>query len=321
MDDDIDIDLREVDLITSSNTSGEVATFDFSDIDDVSSIAVNVPYEDADGVYYDDSGDVLFQINRSGNTVVAYEDFKKLDNGVTAAPTFSSPANVFSNGRGLAFSRGRVIIAQDGNDSNGNQNKLIVMDYDDDNGFTLRNVFTVDFNLWGIFADGDDVYAIVDNSSDVAYFNEFYDNETDGAIVPSRMVTIEGLTRTHGIHFSDSENETVILTDIGDAAEGDDGALILIKDFDDKVLNAEANGGVISTADQIRFAGSNTQLGNPVDVEYDSVSERIYVAERKTAGGMLLVFDYDENENGGNIAPLYKTSVAGISSVALDTGL
>ncbi len=319
VDDDIINNLREADLFTSSNTSGEIMTFDFSDKDNITSFKNTVPYADADGIYYDDSGDVFFQINRTDNRVEAFEEFKKAGEGASITPTFSSPAGEFTNGRGLAFSRNRVIVAQDGNDDNGNENKIVVYDYDDDDGFTLRSTHTVDFNLWGIFAEDDDVYAVIDNSSEIAYFDEFYDLE-EGAVTPTKVVSIEGLVRTHGIHFSEVQGERVILTDVGDADSDSDGAIIVIEDFDDKVNDAAQN-GVIALSDQVRFAGSNTFLGNPVDVEYDHITDRIYVAERKTDGGLLLVFDVDDNENGGNVTPMYNANVAGISSVALDLGL
>lgn len=323
-DDEGDVDdpisIREVDAFTSTNTDGEILTFDFSDLDDdpnVTNKRNTVAYADADGIYYNDFKDLLIQVSRTDNKVYVYEDFKDAEAGAAVTPDFESEEGLFSNARGITFGRDRIIVAQDGNDANNNVNKLVVFNLDDKRP-VLRNTFTVDINLWGIFYDDNDLYVISDNTSDVAIYKDFFDNETDGDLTPTMTVTIEGLVRTHGLTFSDADDELMILTDVGDAASDSDGQVIFIRDFDDK-SEAAGDGGTIALADQIVIRGEGTFLGNPVDVDYDQLTERIFVSERKTDGGRLLVFD--RPETSGNPAPIYNTTVPGISSLALDLGL
>ena len=323
-DDEIDLDLRDVDLFTSSNTSGTIETYDFSEINDdddmtVTSKSNTVPYADADGIYYDDSNDRLIQVSRTDNRVYAYNDFKDLADGAAATPSLSGPEGAFTNARGITFGRNRVIVAQDGNDANNNENKIIIFNVEDDR-ITLRNTYTVDFNLWGVHVEDETLYAIEDNSNRVAVFNEIFDN-LDGAITPSKVVAIEGIVRTHGLHFSDAIGEDLmILTDVGSADSDNDGKIIFIEDFDDLLDNTE-NNGTIALSEQMVISGQNTQLGNPVDVEWDHLQNQVFVAERKRDGGLVLVFDMPENTGTTSPTPIFSRASPGIASVALDLGL
>ena len=56
-------------------------------------------------------------------------------------------------------------------------------------------------------------------------------------------------------------------------------------------------------------------MGNPVDVAYDDVTERIYVAERLNAGGRLLTFSLPTTN--GDATPTEARAEAGIASVFL----
>ena len=64
---------------------------------------------------------------------------------------------------------------------------------------------------------------------------------------------------------------------------------------------------------QVRVAGSNTMLGNPVDVAYDSMTETVYIAE--AANGKILAFN--NISSGGNLTPVLDYDLASASAVYL----
>ena len=68
-------------------------------------------------------------------------------------------------------------------------------------------------------------------------------------------------------------------------------------------------------ANQIRIYGPNSNLGNPVDVAYDSVTDKIYIAERLNAGGKVLTFSLPTTTS--DATPLNSRTEAGVSSVYL----
>ncbi|HAW81692.1 MAG TPA: hypothetical protein DCX27_19525 [Balneola sp.] len=130
---------------------------------------------------------------------------------------------------------------------------------------------------------------------------------------PDSKVQIEGIVRTHALYYSAS-TDIMFLSDIGDAGSSTDGAIHVITDFSSK-FNAAGNNGSISTSDQIIIEGSNTQLGNPVGLAYDSTSQKIYVAERAVDGGKLLEFSLPTTN--GNPSPTYSQNFAGAAAVYL----
>ncbi len=143
-------------------------------------------------------------------------------------------------------------------------------------------------------------------------FNNFFAN-SNGAITPTKRVTIEGLVRSHGITFSTVDNR-MVLTDVGLASSDADGGVIIINNFS-SVLAATSNLGTIALSSQIRLYGPNSTLGNPVDVSYDDVTEQIFVAERLNGGGKLLTFSLPTAN--GDATPTISRTELGISSVFL----
>ena len=75
------------------------------------------------------------------------------------------------------------------------------------------------------------------------------------------------------------------------------------------------NGGTIATANQVRVYGPMSTMGNPVDVAYDTETDKIYVAERLNMGGRLLTFNLPTMS--GDATPAAARAEAGISSVHL----
>jgi len=309
--DPADLNMEEDDLgsafFVSSNTQNRVGVFARTDDGDLESSSFASQADDADGLFYDDMNDLFFQVNRSANVIDVYSSVgANLDN--EQLPTYvSSSSSDFTNGRELGVSGDFLVVAQDANDGNDNQNKLVVYRRDGTD-LTLTNSFNVDFNVWGVHLDVNTLYAVVDNSADIAIINDFF-TLTGESVAADMVVTIEGLGRTHGITY-DRDSDLMILTDVGEATSADDGAIIAIPDWSTASMDA-----MVSADEQFRIAGSMSFLGNPVDVAYDDERDEIYVAERANAGGRVLVFANPTTD--GNIAPLSNELFSGASAIYL----
>lgn len=291
----------EAELFISSNTQALVGTYDIYDEGTIIPGAFSIPTTDADGIYYDDANDVLYQLNRTNNTVDIY------NNVSSGAPAFvaSSTAD-FTNGREIAVSGNKLVVADDVTDAN----RFIVYDITTST-ISLDKILDADINLWGIHAVGDDLIAVVDNSSDVAIYEDFF-LQPAGAIVPTQVITIENMVRTHGLDY-DLTDDILILTDVGAASSATDGALVVVRNF----MQVGAD-GVVTEAEQVRAFGGADFLGNPVDVAYDKQNARIYVAERANGGGRILGFLLPKASGG--IAPFYNRLFAGASAVFIPEG-
>ncbi|HAH51317.1 MAG TPA: hypothetical protein DCL80_08630 [Balneola sp.] len=308
-DDNGDITTEFGAVFVSSNTTPVVGIYDFSS-STVGSVQFGLSSTDSDGIIYSSGSDRLYIASRTNNRVEVYTDLTKTEASLNIELAFSSSQD-FSNARKLAASGSKVVVSQDASDANNQTNAFYVYEIGD-NSATLANTYTADINLWDIQFSGNSLYAIQDNSDTLAVYNNFLSN-ANGAVSPDSKVQIEGIVRTHALYYSAS-TDIMFLSDIGDAGSSTDGAIHVITDFSSK-FNAAGNNGSISTSDQIIIEGSNTQLGNPVGLAYDSTSQKIYVAERAVDGGKLLEFSLPTTN--GNPSPTYSQNFAGAAAVYL----
>ena len=302
----------EATLFTSSNTSGKIT---YQNLLTPSAMvkSFTIASLDAEGISYNSTSDAVIVASRTNNRLEKYAGIK---NAVSAGTdmltaTVNSVTGDFTNARETAISGDFVIVAQDQLASNGMVNKLFVYQ-STATGFTLTKTFTTDFKLWGIQMIGNDLYAVVDLVGDIVQFKDIL-NTASGNITATKRVTIMGLTRSHGITYSPTD-DVLILTDVANATSGTDGGLIIIKNFS-TVFASTAAAGTIMMTNQIRVYGPNSLLGNPVDVAYDNVTRNIYVAERLNAGGEVLTYSYPTSS--GDYAPTNIRIEAGVTSVFL----
>lgn len=308
-DDDYEFEFPEMGdkAYVTSNTSGHLTIMDVEDLSDIDVNQKKIASMDADGVYYNDDRNEIIVASRTYNRLEIYQ---KRKNGSLEIKTTSG--SDFTNAREIAVSGDMIVVAQDADPAlNNNMNRFYVYERTP-SGVRYRNTYDVDINLWGIHAEGTTLYAVVDNSSDIVSFENFFSN-ANGMIEPSKRVTVEGIVRTHGITHSSKDNR-MVLTDVGDGAVDNDGAVVVISNFS-SVFSSTANGGTIGEAAQVRIEGSNTMLGNPVDVAYDEGSKHIYVAERANEGGKVLIFEMPTAD--GNPMPSYSKNVAGAAAIYL----
>jgi len=296
-------------LFTSSNTTGKVSITDCSGATPVVK-SFTVSSMDADGIYFDPATNVLVQASRTNNRLEAYNNVTTAFANNAASLTLACTSNMdFNNARELTVFGDKFVVAQDQSTANGNQSKLIV--YQRVNGaFNLLKTFTVNFKLWGIKLQGSTLYAVADLTGDLCSFDNLCTNSS-GAIMPTKRVTIQGLTRTHGLAYCQTDN-LMILSDVGSATSDTDGGLVILKNFD-SLYAATPNGGTISTTNQIRVYGTNSKLGNPVDVAYDQKNKCIFVAERLNQGGQLLRFSTPTTS--GDFAPQASRPEPGVTAV------
>jgi len=291
-------------VFVSSNNSGTVGVYGFTSAGDMSLSTFPAQGTDTDGIYYDEAKDQVIQLNRSDNTLNSYNNvMANLASGTDPSNGPASSSN-FSNGREIAVSGNAVVVAQDASDGNGNTNQFSIYTIGS-NGFTFDRSLSTTINLWGITFGGSDLFAVIDNSSDIAIFNNFL--QISGSASPSRVVRVDGLVRTHGLTY-DVANDIMILTDVGSGAVDDDGQIIVVRNW--SAVSADGN---ISNGEQITIAGSNTFLGNPVDVAYNHDSGLIYVAERANGGGRFLTFTMPESSS--NASPVINERFQGASAI------
>jgi len=298
-------------LYISNNTNGDITVYDFTAGAGVFERTIFTSSSDAEGIYHDKETDQLVQVSRSQSVLNAYQNISNTEDGNTVNPIFSSGADLDSP-RDIAVN-GAVFVVSDNENLDGDattdEGRFFVY-IKSETGFTLRNTVTVDFAVWGIEFIGDDLFAVVDKTADIASFSNFAStNTTDATIVPTKRITIAGLTRTHGITY---DGDTMVLTDIGDAGSDTDGGFHVINRFSSKFSELNDGDTLIST-DQVRVSGNFTRLGNPVSVAFDDNTRTIFIAERLNNGGRVLFFN--NVEAGGNLAPSFASDLSGASSL------
>lgn len=304
----MDIDMHGATLFVTSNTSGDINTYQFEEDGGVEMNMFTTLSTGNEGIHYDDSSDDLIVASRSALQVNVYGDVSSvLMNPSLSIDLGGSGAADLMNPRAMAVNGNTVVIADN------QQNQFFVYTKSGSN-LTLKNTFGIDFAVWGVEFIGEDLFAVVDKTSDLAVFNNFSSNTTDGMLQASKRVTIEGIVRTHGLAY-DAMKDMMVMTDIGDAANTeDDGGFHLIEDFS-STFNNTSDGGTIGMSAQTRVAGAATMMGNPIDVAYDTNSGTVYIAEIGNGGGRVLAFS--NYGNGGNVSPSWNVTLSGASSLYL----
>ena len=287
-------------FFTSSNTEQFVNIYSIKEDSSIEREFFESQGTDADGIYYDDQLDKLYELDRTNNMINVYGD---VESGMYTF-LYSSSSD-FINGREIAVYGDKLVVAQDANDANDMTNKLVVYTIEDD-AVTYDKEFVTDFNLWGIHLERTNLYAVKDNTNELAIISNLFDR-SGGQISADRTISFEGLVRTHGITY-DVQNDVMVLTDVGEASSPVDGAFIVVEKF-----NASAVDNVVTLDEQIRVEGESTFLGNPVDIAYDASTNQVFVAERAKDGGRVLGFDVPEES--GEIEPFYNVTQPGVSAI------
>jgi len=290
---------RRSELYVTSNATGNITKYS---ITGDSTVTFSTPSAAAEGIYYDADNDLLVQASRSNLQLEAYADISTYMADASIVTAYTGNADLASP-RELAVNGSTYVVSDNGS------NKFFVYSKNGDS-FSLTNTVQLNFPVWGITFKGNDLYAVVDTTNDLAVFYDFINTATDGMMSPSKRVSIEGIVRTHGITY-DGTDDVLVMTDIGDAANAtDDGGFHIIDNFSDK-FETLSDGEMITLAMQTRVAGPSTGLGNPIDVAYDSKENAVYISE--VGNGTVLGFT--AIGSGGDLTPSFKMDLAGASSL------
>ena len=291
-------------FFVSSNTESLAHVFSIFKDTSITQAKFDVMGKDADGIYYDQKSDVVYQLDRTNNVIRAYSNVvSSLKDGKMPTLTATSTSD-FSNGREIAVIGDMLVVAQDAADGNGMVNQFVTYKISP-SAITLVKKNTTTLNLWGIHLTGGALYAVVDNSNDMVIFNNFLSSAA-GALTPSKTIDVAGIVRTHGISYYEI-GDMMFLTDIGDAASAADGDYVVIKNF--KAASADDS---IKINEQIVVDGDATGMGNPVDIAFDDNTQMVFVAERAAGGGQVLGFPLSAS---GDVAPTYQAFVPGASAI------
>ncbi|EAS20027.1 hypothetical protein BBFL7_02427 [Flavobacteria bacterium BBFL7] len=294
---------KRAELYATSTANGDITVYDFSEGASPTTSTLTTASTSNEGIQYSASADELYVASRSSFNLNAYSNIEAQILGTTSAIVGVNGSIDFTSPRALAVNGNSVVVADNGN------NQLFVYNRTS-NGLSLANTFDISFPVWGIEFVGSDLYVVVDTTGDLAVFNNFLNNSANGALAASKRITIEGIVRTHGIAY-DASDDLLIMTDIGDAGSDSDGGFHLIQNATSQISGV-ANGGTLAVASQTRIAGSNTLLGNPVDVTYDTDANVVYIAEIANGGGRILGYPVSAS---GNATPSVNNMLTSASSV------
>ncbi|APG61473.1 hypothetical protein LPB144_11620 [Christiangramia salexigens] len=310
-----EVETSAVAHLFATSKDGSVKKFDINNGDKTS---FKIASSSTEGIHFSPGEDAFVIVSRSSLHLQAYSGISNYRPEQThnLSVDFASTSDLFSP-RDLAVS-GEFYVVSDNSD----------VDYDESTadgrffvyektaeGFRLRNILTTDFNVWGVEFEGEDLYAAVDKTNQVAIFNDFINsNKSDKAVSPTKKIGIEGLVQIHGLDYEDG---TLVVSDIGDPASNTDGAIHVITDFNSKLLET-ANGGNIGLTVQTVISGAKTLLGNPVNLVYDAAYNVVFVAEQANGGGRILAFTKARSANS-NIAPNLNYKFSGVNSLEFYT--
>ena len=300
----------KVTLFTGSNTSGKINMFDLTDMKNITNKSFQSASRDSGGLRFDPINGSLIEASRSESNVLVFENINNMQSGASLAPSLRADVEV-RNARDIAVSGNRIVVSADAVEPR-DSNKFYVYE---SNGTSLRlvKIFETGYQHWGIFIEGDRLYAAMDNSNSIAVYNNFF-SKPAGSLTADDVVNVEGAQSLRGITYDEFE-DTLFLADVGNPLDDSDGAIHTIKNFSVK-YSGMGSYGSFEAADVKTVRGSKSMLGNPVALEYDSIGKVLYAAERSTNGGMALGFN--TLEQAGDFAPMMQQSVSGISSIHLN---
>jgi hypothetical protein len=306
----MDLNTPKVTLYTGSNTSGKINMFDLTDRNKITNKSFQSSSRDSGALRYDPINGCLFEASRSEHNVLVFENINNSESGASLAPSLRSDVEV-ENARDIVVSGNRIIVSADAVGPR-DSNKFYVYETTGD-AVRLINIFETGYQHWGIFLSGDTLYAAMDNSSSIAVYENFF-SKTSGTLTADDVFFVEGAKSLRGITYDETE-DTLFLADVVNPLDDSDGAIHTIKNFS-VVYSGLGSFGEIKAADIKTVSGSNSMLGNPVDLQYDNIGKILYAAERSTNGGMALGFE--GSADGGNKSPMMQKAVSGISSIHLN---
>lgn len=255
--------------------------------------------QDANGVLFVASKNFLFQVSRAQKSIRLYTNASTLFEA--SLPNNIIIDSTLSSGREIAYdeTNDALFVANNTDSTIRVYEKVSTL-----NGKYVGKKLKLSGEPWGITYDkkNNRLFVVMDKN---ALRIEIYNNPSGiaaGKVTASLRFFINGYkingatARLHGIAYS-SQRDMLFVTEIGNASGTNfdkDGGIYII----DKVSKITNNSSILANR---AIYGSNTGLGNPVDIAIDdrNIKGFIYVAEK--ANKKILVFGFGDN---GNVAPI-----------------
>lgn len=163
--------------------------------------------------------------------------------------------------------------------------------------------------VWDLHHDAaSDILFVAGTDGAYLVYDDF--SVTQGADGPDRVVTPVNdsgnklSVNLHGIYYV-PDDDVLILSDVGDAMSASDGQLFTIE---------QASSAVDTASVRLQLGGTATQLGNPVDLDFDG--NNVYIAEK--SNDVVLRYDDVLDLTGVlNVAADLTTSVKKAESVVI----
>jgi hypothetical protein len=303
-------------FVSNADTDPAVANLDVYDPADAAMLGTPVSIasgaRDGNGLVYDAMSNRLFQAGRMGKTIYTFSNASGLMAGATPTTSFTDAS--LSSARELAYDNAtNTLFVANNTDST----LRIYPNASMASGAVTGRMVKLSGQPWGIHFDETRNRLLV--LMDLAAMRiEVFNNPSmlmAGLATPNSVLNITdrpngAKSRLHGLTYS-AKRDVLIVTEIGEAAApatpdpskppfNADGGIYIIEGAAAKLTN----GGNVG-ANRVIF-GSNTAMGNPVDVAFDDRDNKnlIYIAEK--ANRRILVFRLTDN---GNVAPFISRTV------------
>ncbi len=291
--------------VSYANTETGIANlevFEETDKNPTLVLQANTEAKDGNGVFVDQATDILFQASRQNKSVSVFANASMLSSNPPPMTIFTD--NSLNSAREIAYDNGSktLFVA-----NNADSSIRVYMSPASLSGNVTGKKLKLSAEPWGIHYDASSnrLLVLIDKNGRRI---EVYKNPSslaEGMISPNSVFNVADrpngeLTRLHGLTYS-SKLDVLLITEIGEAAAPStpvsgkpafnaDGGIYIFANAGSKL----ASGGTFN-ADRIIY-GSNTGLGNPVDIAIDDVNEKlIYAAEK--ANKKILIFKLSDKGN------------------------
>lgn len=283
--DDLDIFSSAVDFIIT-------ATFDSSPAADTRDQGILL---DVLRTAFHNGGDNVAIISRlfSRDGSPAFQT-TSFDSDLDREVDLSGVANVAAKGSVLIADEGLLVVANFSGSGTPTPSLIVF----GTGGTTFTELTTGANRPWdAAYDDATDTLYVAFTNGTIGVYDDFAAEFVAGTAtgVADRTISPNGLDNSHGIVIT---GNTLIVSDVGpltsnaDAGFDTDGEIYIIP-------NASTANGALDAS--VVISGSNTLLGNPVDIDLQNGDLR--VAEKANGGGQILVFTSILTSPGGNIAP------------------
>lgn len=279
--------------ISNSDTAKAIANITVFDPADANPFPAPYNYKslvpDAGGIHFDPFSGTLFQVGRQNKNIKLFN--VSLYGILTERSSFVDSSLV--GAREISFNRrdSSLYVSSD------TLNAIYV--YKNPTALSGSSVkpskiYYLNGQPWGIHLNGDSLLVVMDlDKREIQLYPTASKLDSGKLAVSASTIIINGAIRLHGITYS-AKQDLLIVTDIGLEDDPSDGKVYIIEGANAKFL---ANSAITPTR---TISGTNTGLGNPVDVGLDERNGKnlVYVADK--INKKILVFHVADT---GDVAP------------------